>query len=471
MKKIKVVFLKKVFEKLKNALKWDRRERVAYVLCHSSSNEDKIKLMPHKILVPEEKDYVRRSAWYYEVGKAFVNKMFNEAIDTESDVIQVHIHPSDPGQFSHIDEVEEPKFMRHIAEKIEGIYHCSLVFGNSLDTLDGWFYDREEDQVVPIEKVVVVGRTGLELFIPKRSPLSGLQLSESLDRTIQAFGEQAVRKLACLDYGVVGVSALGAPVVEFLTRDKVGSIMMCEPDIIEKTNLNRLPGTAPADKGKPKIEFYADYTKIISPDIEVEPFQKSFYEEKVQRAFSQIDVLFGCVDSGARHSMNRLALANLISYFDLGAGIRMEEGRPSFIGGQVYSVIPGRKVCLSCTGVFDSLLHEFNSPGQREMDRSQGYLPDDTPNPLVMFLDYTIAGIGYNQMLKYVWCTDEEEIFSVHYNGATNKLNEIKCDEAGCINCEPTGFLGKGDKVPFMVPATNMDLISITKTAKAKVKD
>jgi molybdopterin/thiamine biosynthesis adenylyltransferase len=243
---------------------------------------------------------------------------------------------------------------------------------------------------------------------------------------------------------------------------------MCEPDIIDKSNLNRLPNTCPSDVGKPKVEFYADYLKRISPGIEGEPFQESFYEEYVQRAFSQVDVLFGCVDSGARLSMNRLAEANLVPYFDLGAGIRMEDGKPSFIGGQVYSVIPGRKVCLSCTGVFDSLLHEFNSPEQKEMDRSQGYLPDDTTDPLVMFLDYTIAGIGYNQMLKYVWGTDDEEIFSVHYNGATNKLNEIKCDEAGCINCEAEGFLGKGDKVPMMVPATNIALSSFNKTAKAK---
>ncbi len=337
-----------------------------------------------------------------------------------------------------------------------------------MDTLDGWFYDRETGKVIPIEKVIVVGRKGLDIFIPPKSPLNGLELGESLDRTIQAFGEQAVRKLACLDYGVVGVSALGAPIVEFLSRDKVNSIMMCDPDIIEETNRNRLPGTAPADKGKPKIEFYADYTKLISPEIEVEPFQKSFYEEEVQRAFSQVDVLFGCVDSGARLSMNRLGLANLIPYFDLGASIRIEEGKPSFIGGQVYSVIPGRKVCLSCTGVFDNFLHEFSSPEQRKMDRSRGYLPD-THNPLVMFLDYTIAGIGYNQMLKYVWGTDDEEVFSVHYNGAINKLDEIKCDEAGCINCEPKGFLGKGDKVPMMVPATNIAPISFNKTAKAKV--
>ena len=471
MKKIKVVFLRKVFEKLKLAIKWDGRERAAYMLCHSSSDRDNIKLMPYKVFVPEEKDYVRRSAWYYEVGKPFITKVFNIAIDTESDVIQVHPHPSEPGVFSPVDEVEEPKFMRHIAEKIEGIYHGSLVFGNSLDTLDGWFYDREADKVIPIEKVIVVGRTGLDVFIPPRSPLNGLELGESLDRTIQAFGEQAVRKLMCLDYGIVGVSALGTPVIEFLTRDKVGSIVMCEPDLIDGSNLNRLPGTKPSDVGEAKVEFYADSARQVSPGIEVEAFQKSFYEGDVQRAFSQVDVLFGCVDSGARLSINRVAEANLIPYFDLGAGIRMEDGRPSFIGGQVYSVIPGRKVCLSCTGVFDSLLHEFNSPGQREMDRSQGYLPDDTPNPLVMFLDYTIAGIGYQQMLKYVWCTDEEEVFSVHYNGATNKLDEIKCDEAGCINCEPEGFLGKGDKVPFMVPATNMDLISITKTAKARVKD
>jgi len=169
--KVKVVFTEYIFENLKKELAWDGKERAVYMLCNSSTSEGNVKLMPHKLFVPEEKDYVRRSSGYYEIGKSFINKVLNIAIETQSDLVTVHIHPGDPGVFSGIDEEEEPKLMRHFAEKINGIYHASLVFGNSLDnpTLDGWFYDRKEDCLVPIDKVVVVGKNRFDIYVPPHS--------------------------------------------------------------------------------------------------------------------------------------------------------------------------------------------------------------------------------------------------------------------------------------------------------------
>jgi len=210
MLKVKVVFLESVFEKLKEGLKWDGREKAAHLLCHSSSYEDSIKLMPYKVCVPEESDYVSRSAGHFSIDKPFINKNLNEAIQTQSDFIQTHIHPNDPAHFSSIDEKDELELMRHFAEKIEGIYHGSLVFGNSLDTLDGWFYDRERDEKVPIEKVVVVGSNSFKVFIPPRSPLAkrtnppnhmmSYNSKPFQERTIQAFGLEAVKILNYLDF-------------------------------------------------------------------------------------------------------------------------------------------------------------------------------------------------------------------------------------------------------------------------------
>ena len=164
-----------------------------------------------------------------------------------------------------------------------------------------------------------------------------------------------------------------------------------------------------------------------------------------------------------------MALANCIPYFDLGAGIEIKNGKPSFVGGQIYSIIPGRKVCLSCAGVFDNLMQEYLSPEERESEIKQGYLKDDKEviNPLVHFLDYTIAGIGYHQMLKYLWGTEDEEIFRVHYNGVPNRVLQSKCDKVGCINCQSNGFLGKGDKVPYMMPRRKVDTSFLGKLAKS----
>ncbi len=110
--------------------------------------------------------------------------------------------------------------MCHIAEKTDGIYHGSLVFGNSLDdlTLDGWFYERKEDCLVRIEKDTVIGKNRFDIHVPPRSPLSDIELSLFVDRSIKAFGEDPVRKLRMIDFGLVGVSTLGTPIVEFLCQ-------------------------------------------------------------------------------------------------------------------------------------------------------------------------------------------------------------------------------------------------------------
>jgi len=456
MKRAKIVLTQQKFEELRRGLRWDGKERSVYLLCNSSSCGGSLKLIPHKICVPEEQDYVWRSPTYYVLKKSFINRVLNEAVENESDLVQAHIHPGDPAVFSAIDEIKEHEFMHHIADKIDGIYHGSLVFGKSLDTLDGWAYDRVTTKVVPIDKVIVVGKTGLQVFVPPRSSLTKRIRSPYLERTFEAFGESAVKMLGLLDFGVVGASALGGPICEFLARDNVRSVIICDPDSIDGSNLNRLPGTTPADIGKPKAEFYRNYIRQVNKAIRVSGFQNSFYDNETQGAFRQADIIFGCVDSGARLSINRLALANLIPYFDLGASIDVKHRGSDFIGGQVHSVIPGRKVCLNCSGVFDGLMYEFLSRDAREREQRQGYIKSEESivNPLVHFLDYTIAGIGYLAMLKYVWATRvDEEIFRVHYNGAVNKLTQSTCSEVGCINCGLGANLGRGDKVSAMVPS------------------
>ncbi|MFC1488955.1 ThiF family adenylyltransferase [Thermodesulfobacteriota bacterium] len=458
---IKITFHESIFSQLQSSLRWDDgKEKATYLLCNTSTHQGRIKLLPDKVIIPKKDDYIKRSPGYYSLAKPFINRVVNEAIETDSHLIQCHVHPGNPGIFSGVDAVKEPQLMRHIADKVDGIFHASLVFGNSLNTLDGWFYDREKDKLIPIEKVLVVGREKMDIFIPWGSPLKNKKLHPSLSRSVMAFGEEAMEILGMLDIGVVGASALGGPIVEFCSRDKVRSLFLCDLDSIDETNLNRLSGTIPSDIGKNKAIFYAEKAKQISSQTIVVPFPKTFYDFEVQEAFSQADVIFGCVDSGARHSINQLALANNVPYFDLGATIQSENGNLKFVGGQVYSIIPGRGACLSCSGSFDHLLSEYIPPDDREMKVKRGYIKDDDSItiPLVAYLDYIIAGLGYREFLKYILGLSENEVFKTQYNEMQNKIVQSRCSDDGCLSCQSDGFLGKGDKVPIMVPREKADL-------------
>ena len=276
------------------------------------------------------------------------------------------------------------------------------------------------------------------------------------DRTIQAFGKKAVMLLSNLEVGVVAAGGLGSLVDKLFARYGIKNIVICDPDTIEESNRNRLPGTTPEDVGIFKSIFYAGYLRKIRPDINVTPITKSFHEPEVQERFSQVDIIMAGVDTGVRHSINSLSMANLIPYFDLGAGVKVDD---SFIGGQCCNIIPGRNVCLSCCGLFDRLKREYLSPEFLKGEQAQGYLTDNTiPNPLVMHLDYVIAGLGFSEMLKYIWGMGTGDHFQVHANLFTNTLRASHSTSPGCIICQNTGDLGKGDKVPFLVPATDDDI-------------
>lgn len=454
---MKISFTENVFEKLKKHLCWDGREKMTYLLCHSTSSGGSVKLLPRQFCIPEEKDYVQRSEGYLEVDKKFASRVFNMAVAEQCDVLQAHVHPPGArGRFSQIDAHDEPVFMRHVAENINGIHHASMVFSHDFGELDSWFFDRERQQVVQVEKVTVVGPDRIKIFIPTGNTIEKT-VPDRMDRILKAYGLDAVEMLGHLDIGIIGMSGLGSPLAEMLARYGVRSISVCDPDAIEESNLNRLVGCRPTDVGRSKAEFYADYIARINPLVRSFPYAKSFYDHDVQAAFSQVDVIVGCVDSEARMSINRLALANLIPYFDLGAGISRANGKIEFKGGQVVSVIPGRNVCLECSGLFEGLKKRFWSREKKARERAQGYLVDAeddpaTDSPLVADLDFVIAGWGCHQVLSYLWGTGPAETFNLHCDMSKNRLMPAASSSEGCMWCRREELLGMGDKVPHMLP-------------------
>ena len=454
MDRVKIVFLKTVFEELQKSLIWDGSEKAAIVLCEHAEHGNSLKLLPSEIITPMEYDYISRSAGHYTLKPEFITLVGNMAIEKQCHILRCHIHPNDPAIFSLIDERNEPQEMKEMAEKINGIELTSLVFGNSLKTIDGWFFNRVSGKTDPIEKVVIIGEDSMDVILPFRSGLKTSNSNMMLDRTIKAFGKEAVQTLNYLDVGVVGASGIASHILECIVRDNFRSLTFCDMDRIEESNRNRLPATTEEDDGRYKVEFYAKYLKPINPAIKIQPVAANFYDKDVQEIFSQADIIFGCVDSAARMAINRIAMANLIPYFDMGAGIDLSDPNDQRVGGQVYTLIPGSGFCLSCSGVFNHLWSEYMSAENRQHEINQGYLsePEEGLHPLVMHLDQVIAGIGYHEMLRYVWELGVPR-FLTSINMVQGKMKTSGCLKAGCINCEENGFLGKGQKVCYLKPS------------------
>ena len=458
---MKVVFTQTVFGTLRTVLPWDGKEKTSFLLCNSIDHQADCKLLPYKVVVPGEEDFNYRRSSGVQVKSSFINKVYRQALEEQAHVMRCHTHPPGcGGRFSGVDLAEEPPFFKHMNELINGMVHASMVLAHDHSELDAWFYDPGDGQVHVVDKVLIPGPDGLEIIIPTGREKSDTFASNSgrLARSIEAYGEEAMRKLGELDIAVVGASGLGSPVIEMLARDGVRKITICDPDHIDESNLNRLLGVTPKDIGVNKARYYADRVAAINPNVEVEAIPESFYPEAVQRQVAMADVVIGCVDNGARLACNVLCQANRIPYFDLGAGVVTANDREhGFTGGQVCLSLPDVEGCLDCSGFFDGLKSDFISESQRKQNQEMGYVKN-VEAPLVMPLDATIAGAAVNELHEYVWGKRSENYFSLNIDLSSYKMTRTIVEPDICWVCKSTGVASAGDKAPFLAPSKDKDI-------------
>jgi len=453
--KLKITFLGKKFEELREKIKFNEKEKFAFLLCNRSEFNSRIKLIPDKIILAKNSDYSAVSAGFYQLKRTFVKKVITQALEEEKDIIQVHSHPFNPAKYSSVDRNSELEFMNYLFEKIENMYHASIVFSKDAQTLDSWFFNPKTRNLQKTEKILVVYPEKFVLYLPQEEK-ENVSFSQIQDRTIRAFGKQAVKIFSKIDVGIIGASGIGGPLAEILARTGFKNLIICDPDKIELSNLNRLQGAGIKDENKNKAIFYKNYLDSLIPNLNIKAIPKSFFLPEVQMQFALVDIIFSCVDSGAVHSINRLALANLCPLFVLNSGINVENEKINFIGGHIYSVIPGNNVCINCLGVFDHLLYQFLNPSAQQREIQQGYVQGaNLPEPQVYFLNSIIASLGFWQMIKYILGIKQPEL-KIYYNALQNKIVSSEIEETkGCLVCKDSGFLAQANKVPLLIPETN----------------
>ena len=278
--------------------------------------------------------------------------------------------------------------------------------------------------------------------------------TESLRRTISAWGPVRQANLARIRVGIVGAGSVGSIVAEALARTGFEHIVLIDFDTVEELNLDRLLHAYPRDArmARSKVEVLGKGIKrsATASTFKVEMIDSSIVEEEGFRAALDCDVLFSCVDRPwPRSVLNFIAYAHLIPVVD--GGVMVPASKRRGLQGadwRAHIAGPGR-CCLECREQYDPGLVSTERDGYFDDPRYIDGLPDDhfiKRNENVFAFSMSTASFEVLQLLMMVLAplgVSDAGAQMYHFvPGLFDRPNFDPCNP----NCPFSSFLlGKGD--------------------------
>lgn len=148
-------------------------------------------------------------------------------------------------------------------------------------------------------------------------------------------------ELAAATVVVAGVGALGNEVARLLAMAGVGRLVLCDPDVVEESNLHRTVLFTAEDTGRPKVLAAYDTLARLAPATQVvaRPFK---HAQGVGLAdLRDADLVISCLDSRAArvHLSGRCGLV----------GAPLLDGGTGDWGGEVRAFLEAGGACYACT--------------------------------------------------------------------------------------------------------------------------
>jgi molybdopterin/thiamine biosynthesis adenylyltransferase len=115
-------------------------------------------------------------------------------------------------------------------------------------------------------------------------------------------GQQKLKSASAL---IVGAGGLGSPAALYLAAAGVGTLILADPDVVDRSNLQRQILYAEDDVGRPKAEAAADRLAALNPHIFVAGYNGAFDTSTADELCEGVDlVLDGTDDFGVRFAVN-----------------------------------------------------------------------------------------------------------------------------------------------------------------------
>lgn len=156
-------------------------------------------------------------------------------------------------------------------------------------------------------------------------------------RQVGAEGQQRLKAAHVL---VVGAGGLGSPAALYLAAAGVGTVGVCDDDVVDLTNLQRQVIHATADLGRPKAASAAEHLRALNPEIQVVEHRARLVAVNAAGILSSYDAVVDGSDTFASKFLVNDACAALGLPYVFSGILGFE--------GQLLTVVPGRGPCYRC---------------------------------------------------------------------------------------------------------------------------
>jgi len=134
-------------------------------------------------------------------------------------------------------------------------------------------------------------------------------------------GQERLTKSRAL---VIGAGGLGSPIALYLASAGVGTLTLCDDDVVDLTNLQRQIVHRTQAIGTPKVESARDTLAAINPHATIELVRERVAGAALDALVAGADVVLdGCDNFATRHAVNRACVMHrkpLVS----GAAVRFD---------------------------------------------------------------------------------------------------------------------------------------------------
>jgi adenylyltransferase/sulfurtransferase len=157
---------------------------------------------------------------------------------------------------------------------------------------------------------------------------------------LEGWGDEGQERILGSSVFVAGVGGLGCPAAVYLASAGVGKIVVCDGDVVERSNLNRQFLYTRDDLTRPKAPIAAAQLRRLNPDITVTPVIAEINRSTAPGLIEGADLILDCLDNPeTRIVLNRAAIER---------GIPMVYAAVSEYTGYLSFLNPPATPCLEC---------------------------------------------------------------------------------------------------------------------------